>query len=321
MKNKENTGKEKKDTARKILAKDLLVQIRTTVPMSTKDFANGSTNFWYYTRLSTADKILESKSFYVSCLNDMNDKEEANLHEQKKKDVFSLCFCNSNSEKIPMWYLYSGITGEGASIGFTVGAMVDFLRSIKCVYDVDDDDKERPIPVEGNFEFFYGWVYYRKQCEKGKIFYKHHWYSVDDPDGFERNNYFIKSYPWEYECEFRIVFVNKSARQYKKIKVIIPDKVYPKLKIKTAPELPSEKLSQRYPEMKGFMQLHISTIMRSTLNISMGLLGRNKESIEEYVEGDILGKNELFKEKNLCRIIQKASHCQRVEEEAVLQKV
>ena len=50
----------------------------------------------------------------------MNDLREADLHGAEKEDIFVQCFCNSDTEKIPMWYLYGGIVGRGASIGFTL---------------------------------------------------------------------------------------------------------------------------------------------------------------------------------------------------------
>ncbi len=66
----------------------------------------------------------------------MNDQEEANRHLKDQERVFALCFCNSNTEKIPLWYLYSGLSGKGAALGFTAAKMMKWLESIQTVYGV-----------------------------------------------------------------------------------------------------------------------------------------------------------------------------------------
>ena len=80
--------------------------------------------FCYYTRFNVANDILLNKSFHINSLANMNDKDEERMHDAEKNDVFALCFCNSNSEKIPMWYIYSGIAGNGVSIIFTQSLML-----------------------------------------------------------------------------------------------------------------------------------------------------------------------------------------------------
>ena len=59
-------------------------------------------NFWYYTTLDTANKILDNKCIHVSNLSNMNDVDEIKLHEKEKDFVHCLCLCNSNTEKIPI---------------------------------------------------------------------------------------------------------------------------------------------------------------------------------------------------------------------------
>ena len=58
---------------------------------------------------------------------------------------------------------------------------------------------------------------------------------MDDAKGFIDKNYFIKNYPWEYEREFRLVFIVKKGMDVKKLKVMIPDEIYRKLKVMIAP--------------------------------------------------------------------------------------
>ena len=98
--------------------------------------------FWQYTNVETICKILGGSCFWVNNISGMNDLREAELHGAKKEDIFVQCFCNSDTEKIPMWYLYGGIVGRGASIGFTPAVMMNYIRSIKFVTElVEDPDK------------------------------------------------------------------------------------------------------------------------------------------------------------------------------------
>ncbi len=101
----------------RISAVELLQKNKIDLDGNAKDFSQ--TKFWYYTKVDTVSKILESRSFHVSNLARMNDKAEALLHDSDKEKVHALCFCNSRSEKIPMWYLYAGLSGKGAAIGIT----------------------------------------------------------------------------------------------------------------------------------------------------------------------------------------------------------
>ena len=47
----------------------------------------------------------------------------------------------------------------------------------------------------------------RQTTMANKATIEHKWYVVDDIRSFERDNYFLKAYPWEYEKEFRIIFI------------------------------------------------------------------------------------------------------------------
>ena len=86
---------------------------------------------------------MKSGYFFASNLAIMNDKNEKELHPNNSESVHALCFCNSNTEKIPMWYLYGGITGKGCALGVTPAKMRDWIRMIKEVYVVVEEDGEK----------------------------------------------------------------------------------------------------------------------------------------------------------------------------------
>ncbi len=242
--------------------------------------------FWYYSSLDTVNKILLSKSFYVSNLALMNDKDEIDLHPDTKEIIHSLCFCNSASEKIPMWYLYSGIAGNGAAIGLSPATMLKFIRSIEYVYTIGEN--EQKLLIGKDIELQYGWIFYQKSSE---VLYKNKWYALKNPEEFHSENYFVKSYPWEYEKEFRIVFINKSGNKLDRVKVLIPDFLIRELKIRVAPEISDDELRKILPSLNGFQDFLMSKLEKSGLKINMNLCKRNFDSFVSYIEHAEQSKN------------------------------
>ena len=127
------------------------------LPEKTKEFSGYT--FWHYTSLNTADLILQNKCMHIRNLSVMNDIDEAELHKNDKDFIHCLCWCNSNTEKIPMWYLYSGISGQGVSFGLTPSVMLTFIKSIKTITTPD----KHTLCIDKDFDLDYGWVFYRKK--------------------------------------------------------------------------------------------------------------------------------------------------------------
>ena len=273
--------------------------------LNEKAKAISTCGFWYYTRLHTADRILDGGKFHVSNFREMNDTGEAERHQDKQDFLHALCFCNSNSEKIPMWYLYSGISGNGASLGFTPSKMMTFLRQIKTV----ETPKGEKLYCERDFDMQFGWIYYRKTNERGRILYRQNWYEVDDPVGFESDNYFIKDYPWEYEREFRIVFINKTSTPYPYLVLHIPEELLAAVKIKLAPEITKSELEGLMPELPGFQKQMTRKTEYSSLQIKMGLCGRNLANILSYLEQELRKTQGKISSEDLCKIISKTGAC------------
>lgn len=259
---------------------DLIQMNNIDIKAKAGDFS--SYPFWYYTSLSTADKILFNKNIHISNLANMNDRDECILHEKEKEFVHCLCFCNSNTEKIPMWYLYAGVAGRGASIKFTPRVMLDLISSIDTLTSTDGT---KTLYKGTDFDIIPGWVYYKKVDEKSQVFYRNKWYTLSDPYGFEEGNYFVKSYPWEYEREFRIVIINKTDQAYDRLIVDI-SKVYSKLKVKLAPELRENDFDELFSDLKGFQKFSIESYLRSDLQIKMDLFKRNLDSFVDYINSD-----------------------------------
>ena len=241
------------------------------------DFAYA--DFSYYTSFSTAQKILSGHCFYVSNITKMNDKHEVSLHGEGSNFVHALCFCNTRSEALPMWYLYGGLTGSGVRLVFTPGNLLLFMREIVEVYPVENGspDCTSPLKIGKDFELECGWVNYRRQDSDKVIFFKQKWYELSDPENFKC--YFVKDYPWEYEREFRFLFHNKTGKALDRIALKIPDKVYSKLKIAFAPESKIESLTENPP----FNAFKTNKISKSALDVKMDLLDRNRADVIAYL--------------------------------------
>ena len=194
-----------------ILSKDLKRKNKDLNLKKASEFSNYS--FWYYTSATTANLILENSTIHLSNIARMNDNDEIEMHKDDRDYVHCLCFCNSNTEKIPMWYLYAGMSGDGVAIGLTPSTMIQLIKSIKKLKTEDGLE----LSIDKDFEIEYGWIFYRKPEGKSQVLYKRKWYSLIDPDEFSYKNYFIKAYSWEYEKEFRIVIHNKTGKSYPKL--------------------------------------------------------------------------------------------------------
>lgn len=259
--------------------------------------------FWQYTNIDAICKILGGSCFWINNISGMNDMREADLHGEEKEDVFIQCFCNSNTEKIPMWYLYGGIIGRGASIGFTSSLMINYIRSISYVTELVGDPEKGFIPgdkllIGKDFELQTGWVFYvddkledEVKADKNRtirVNYRNKFFNIPYAEEFYKDNYFVKDYPWEYEKEFRLVFINKTGRNIRKIRVDIPEDFCTrkdrKLKVRLAPEICSVKDFEDYGNkiFEAGKEYQVS-IRKSNLKINMNLLERNKNDINEYV--------------------------------------
>ena len=289
-----------------ISSQELREKNRSALPASAREL--GRYDFWYYTRLSTADKILDSRSFWVSNLCDMNDLDELELHKREREKLFALCFCNSNTEKIPMWYLYSGIAGTGASLGLAPGAMLAFLKSLTTVTGQTPDGGESRLAVGSDVELRFGWVFYRKQKEPGQILYRNKWYTIDDVNAFTDGNYFLKAYPWEYEKEFRLVFINKTKTTFKRLLVPIPVTLCETMKLRLAPELNAAGLKK----VKGLKHIGKDakpTLLFSELRIKMNLFHRNHSSLPDYLREEFSRRKPDVQPEALCQLIRDAACC------------
>lgn len=132
------------------------LKIMNIIPHGVIDL--GKMNFWHYTSFERAQQILKGGSFWVSKFSTMNDLAETNMHANADS-VYCLCFCNANSESIPMWYMYSGIDGQGVALGLKSTIMLDFINAIidngveGIIKETSDSCKSAPENTETHLEY------------------------------------------------------------------------------------------------------------------------------------------------------------------------
>lgn len=241
-----------------------------------KDFSGQS--FWHYTNKESLYKIfsktdrVQDYTFRCSKISKVNDLEER--QRENADNVFVTCFCNTNSEKIPMWFLYGSLASKGVSIGITPSIMLTFLKSIEFVYAVRDNNYEK-LKAD-SFDVKYGWIYYKKgDGNKVKVNFKGKFYEVKDFDERRSGCYFIKDYVWNYEKEFRIIIIDKQNRKLDYILLPIPEGIVKQIKIKTGKNSDIEE--EKLPISKN-------KIEKSKLKIAINLLKRNKDEILNYIK-------------------------------------
>lgn len=292
-----------------ITATDLMLKNR----MCLNEVEKTSSGFYHYTTLQAAKNILseDDKNYiWVSPISRMNDLHERELHARTGKNVFCLCLCNSEIDNIPMWYLYSGISGQGVRIGITAKRMHSLLQNIKSIYAVENNQIGRKLELGVDFDLEYGWIYYRNADKLVK--YRNQYYTLADSLAeFERDNYLVKDMEWNYEKEFRIIFHIKDAPP-EKIALPIQKQMLMKnggLTVKLAPELrPIDKEiveQEKYAEVFG---MPAKKIKFSKLKIKMDLITRNQKTIIEKFS-DVISNLKHEEVTNICTQMQARNFC------------
>lgn len=99
--------------------------------------------YFHYTSLKNVNEILDTKILRFNSLaktsNDNSEKEKYMEYEKNEKKLFSLCFSTGMTENLPLWYLYSGIDGCGARIGFTKKSFSTFKDADYFIVEINEE--------------------------------------------------------------------------------------------------------------------------------------------------------------------------------------
>ncbi len=258
----------------------------------------GNSSICHYTTVGAMDNILLKEEFHFSNYENLNDLHER-CYIEKNNRIFIGCFCSGNTERIPLWYLYSGIDGHGCRFRFTESKMRMFLSNIKTVYPVinGESDRSKPIEIGKDADIFCGWVYYVKSDKTVK--FKGKKYLVSDIDKIKDDKilrYFIKDYEWEYEREFRILIMlhdNKNCD----IKIAVPMDIST-ISILFAPEA-GDDFREQSLHLPGFTKYTYNLCSKSKLGINMNLAKHNKDAFLNYIS--INNEQQYVCEKLKCK--------------------
>ena len=245
-------------------------------------------HYYHYSSIDKIVKLLKpdkegNRFIWVRTISQMNDLSETKLHEENGDEIHSFCMCCTESERIPLWYLYSGICGNGARLGFAAGKMLDFLRSIETVYPVVDNmvDYSQPLCKDKDFELLCGWVHYLRKEQKYFKYKGKNCYYKDIDEKQLKTNFFVKNYPWNYESEFRIVIKNNSGILFESVAIPLPKTLVKHIEIMSAPETSFNEEIEAQLISCGIKSVNIK---ESKLKIAMDLLSRNKDDIAAQID-------------------------------------
>ena len=216
--------------------------------------AHEHTYYFHYTSLKAIDGILGSNSFYISSLSSFNDKTEANMVE-KPELCFSLCFSTGVNENLPLWYLYSDLSGRGGRIRLTKNG-INRLLGHATYFLSEKDSKGHPVGIQISLEpgktidIAFADVLYCSEGGKGNLNLKYNTmtnYIVPSSEKdklYTQLNGFIKSPIWYYEKETRLMirligeaekYIDKDKRYM--IIMCFDDKMYRMMRITFGPEV------------------------------------------------------------------------------------
>ncbi len=169
--------------------------------------------YYHYTSLKNVNSILEKRILYVSSLSPSNDATEGKAFPHPEL-VYGLCFSTGINENLPLWYLYSGIEGQGGRIRLTKNGIKELISHAEYeLQDCEDEGKKIPLAAGKNVQVQFGDVIYcGKKTEKGKTvdlkyntMTNHIIPRTEEPALREEYKGFIKGLIWYYEKETRLL--------------------------------------------------------------------------------------------------------------------
>ena len=196
----------------------------------------------HYTSVDNLEKILTSKTLYLSNPANMNDGLEFETSANYSHLFFS-SFSLESSENIGMWSMYGQPWNEGVRISIPKKDFLNWQKSINCIYEVDLHTKKITSRVftEG-FKPSISRVAYVNIDEKNKV----NFISCGDTQNeiikdIDSNHLvgFIKDAAWSYEKEVRLRVDVASAVNIACIAIDIPDNIVDNMIITTGPRFNS----------------------------------------------------------------------------------
>ena len=192
----------------------------------------GHSYYFYYAGLGGIEGILGSRSFWINSFDSFNDKKEA-TRITNPKSSFALCFSTGLNENLPLWYLYSGLSGEGGRIWMKKAGIRKLLDSAK--YELREKGENRkptgpciPLEVDKDISVTFGDVVYYGESNKTCLDLKYNTMTNHIFPLSEKHHLlnmmegFTKGLIWYYEKETRLLIKMTPAAE----KYLSPEKHY-----------------------------------------------------------------------------------------------
>lgn len=234
-------------------------------------------DYCHYTKLSVIDSILSHREFWLNSVTDFNDENDAKQFTDPKSRFYSLCFSTGVNENLSLWYLYSGIDGQGGRLRLTKAFVNKLIErdSKYSLYEVKKDvfgrkEKVRKvmdlIKNENMILTFRDILYYKiKNNEMVDLKYNtmtnYNFSSREFSHYLSQHSGFCKGLIWYYEKETRLLveLTGSALSQLEEDKSYIVtlqfnDKIYHQLKLDLAPEIKEiSDITDKYSGIQKFL--------------------------------------------------------------------
>ena len=252
------------------------------------------TNFYHYTSLENANRILNGKQIRLTPFSkSANDLVEKDTYEKLGDNIFSLCFSTGTSECLPLWYLYSGIDGRGARIGLkkkTFRQLIENSTFLLQEIELDPPYNARGEPVVLKRKDYMlkcrDILYAGRDSQKADLYrIKYNGQVINNLSESIADNLkcqyqrFIKGLIWFYEKETRIQVEvsNKELLEPAKNYVVILklDDIYDDISVRLAPEY-KEIEAEIFDKYEGIKDWAYTKLQKSEFagQLKMGLAKR-----------------------------------------------
>ncbi len=171
-------------------------------------------SYCHYTRLEFIESILAHNTFQLSCVAGFNDKIDAQQFGEARR-FYSLCFSTGVNENLSLWYLYSGMQGQGGRIRFTAHSVKKLLETSTFElfeYPMDDRNAAKPRCALNPGDYtatFHDVLYAQEKPNKVSLKYNtmtNYLVSPQELAQFKAQRPgFTKSIVWYYEKETRFL--------------------------------------------------------------------------------------------------------------------
>jgi len=234
--------------------------------------------YFHYTRLDTVDKILSGKTFWLSNVGGFNDMFDQQQFSKKMQFFFSLCFSTGENENLPLWYLYSGIDGQGGRIRLTKSGVQTLIKKgtyrLVCTEHPNEFmilEQGKTMDVEFRDVIYAHEAKGKNLCDLKYNTMTNHWFPKEDFIQYkEKHNGFCKGLIWYYEKESRLLVRIKGdaetlLRKWMKsdiaetspcrVELSFDENLMKKMTVTLAPNISREKMGEMLKNKTGIQEL------------------------------------------------------------------